>query len=109
MADLKQITEIDLKLAEQLAAVNVTLTDILKAQDGTNEHLKTLNGKVVDHEKRLNDYGLFKSSVENSAKRKAQIAAGALSWFVSILGTLATLAIIYLIYHYFKINLSNPN
>ena len=97
MADIEQITKIDLELSNKMSGFDVKLDTIVEQNNETNEHLKTLNGKVADHERRLSDYGAFKKSVEESAQSKARSAASLRSTLISIIVPILTILAIWLL------------
>jgi division protein CdvB (Snf7/Vps24/ESCRT-III family) len=121
--EIKTVTEMDLKLTEKMTAIGVALEFIKEAQEkgflDVNNHLFTLNGKVLKQEKeldsqnrRLNDLALFKDGVEKSAKEKAdesakkvaQDVASIRSIIVSVLTFLAISLIGYLVIRFFHFN-----
>lgn len=121
--EIKTFSEIDLKLTEQMTAIGTALQFIKEAQEkgffDVNNHLSTLNGKVLKQEKeldsqnrRLNDLALFKDGVEKSsrekadesAKKVAQDVASIRSIIVSVLTFLAISSIGYLIIRFFHFN-----
>jgi hypothetical protein len=105
MADIEQITKIDLELSTKMSAFDVKLDMIVDQNNQTNEHLKTLNGKVADQEHRLSDYGAFKKSVEDSAQKKARIAASTRSTVISVIVPIITILIVWLIERIFHFQL----
>lgn len=105
------------KLSAGLQALSERQRDGFKrnddAQEATNEHLKTLNGKVAEHARQLADQERFRESVTGEARIKAEKAAtikarrvGAI-WAIGV--SLATFIVIglvaYIIFHYFHIDL----
>lgn len=44
---------------------NIEIALIKKSQDDTNDHLKTLNGKVLQHERSLNDQSIINLTASN--------------------------------------------
>ena len=101
VADIEQITKIDLELSKSMAEFGVKLDTIIVTQGDVSAHLKTLNGKVADQERRLSDFEGFKKSVEKSAQEKARMAASTRSTLISVIVPIVTILIIWLLEHLF--------
>lgn len=115
MADITQtqITEIDLKLTETLARVETKVDGLIKVTGELEYHQREINGTVGEHQIILADLRNFKAAIETSAAEKAKAAADRSNaiWgtLYSVAGTLLTLVIAWIVYHYFRINLQNPS
>lgn len=106
----------DLQLTEKMATISTTLEFMQKTMDTgfktTNDHLFTLNGKVLKQEKeldsqnrQLNDFQEFKKGVADGAKDKARIAATYRATIIAIIVPLLTMIAIYIIQKVFHIQL----
>lgn len=49
---------------DQYTTIMTTLATLVAGQEGTNEHLRILNGKVVKHEESLNTLLLWKAQAK---------------------------------------------